>query len=137
MSRTSLPVVLSDAELVRLEQWIRAGSTPQQVVLRCQIIRGAAQGETDKTTAATLRIRRETAALWRRRVREQGIGCVWEIAAGRGRKPRYAAARVGQWILTPRFRPSRLVRRTGARARWPAFRGSAKTRFSAPGRITG
>jgi hypothetical protein len=29
MSKTSLPVVLSDAEMIRLEQWIRAGSTPQ------------------------------------------------------------------------------------------------------------
>ncbi len=44
MSRTSLPVVLSDAEMIRLEQWIRAGSTPQQVVLRAQIVRGAAEG---------------------------------------------------------------------------------------------
>ena len=98
MSQTSLPVILSDAEMIRLEQWIRAGATPQQVVLRARIIRGAAQGQSDQATAAALGIRRETAALWRRRVREQGIGCVWEIAAGRGRKPRYAAARVGQWI---------------------------------------
>jgi hypothetical protein len=44
MSRTSLPVILSDAEMIRLEQWIRAGSTPQQVVLRARIIRSAAQG---------------------------------------------------------------------------------------------
>lgn len=98
MSKTSLPVVLSDAELIRLEQWIRAGSTPQQVVLRAQIIHGAAQGQSDKATASALGIRRETAALWRRRVRAQGIGCVWEIAAGRGRKRTYAVARVGQWI---------------------------------------
>ena len=98
MSRTSLPVVLSDAETIRLEQWIRAGSTPQQVVLRARIILSAAQGQSDKTTAVALGIRRETAALWRGRVREQGIGCVWEIAAGRGRKPRYEVARVGQWI---------------------------------------
>jgi hypothetical protein len=93
-----LPVVLTDAEMIRLEQWIRAGSTPQQVVLRAPIIRGAAQGRSDKATASALEIRRETAALWRRRVREQGIGCVWKIATGRGCKRSYAAARVGQWI---------------------------------------
>ena len=81
MSRKSLPVVLSDAELIRLEQWICAGSTPQQVVLRAQIIRAASHGQSDKATANALRIRRETAALWRRRAREQGIGCVWEIPA--------------------------------------------------------
>ena len=67
-----------------------------KVVLRALIIRGATQGQSDKATAGALWIRRETAALWRWRVREQWIGCVWEIAAGRGRKPRYAAARVGQ-----------------------------------------
>lgn len=100
MSRTSPPVVLSEAELNRLDQWIRAGSTPQQVVLRAWIIRHAATGQTDKLIAARLAIRRETAALWRRRVREQGIGCVWEIAPGRGRKPRYNAAKVGRWIKT-------------------------------------
>jgi transposase len=98
MSRQSLPVVLSETELSRLAQWIRARSTPQQVVLRARIIRSAAAGQSDKIIATELSIRRETAALWRRRVREQGIGCVWEIAPGRGRKPRYAAAQVGRWI---------------------------------------
>ncbi len=38
MSRKSVPVVLTDTERIRLEQWIRAGSTPQQVVLRARII---------------------------------------------------------------------------------------------------
>jgi hypothetical protein len=61
MSRTSLPVVLSDAEVLRLEQWLRAGSTPQQVVLRAQIIRRAAQGQSDRATASALGIRREGA----------------------------------------------------------------------------
>jgi transposase len=74
------------------------GLTPQQVVLRAQIILRAAQGPSVKTTAMALGVRRKTAALWRRRVREQGIGCVWEIAAGRGRKPHYEAARAEQWI---------------------------------------
>lgn len=66
--------------------------------MRAQIIRDAAAGQTDNAIAATLAIRRETAALWRRRVREQGIGRVWEITPGRGRKPRYDPARVGRWI---------------------------------------
>lgn len=98
MSRKSLPVILTGAERGRLEQWIRAGSTPQQVVLRARLILAAAAGESDKAIAAELRVRRETAALWRRRVREQGIGCVWEIAPGRGRKPGYDAASVSHWV---------------------------------------
>ena len=98
MSRTSVLVVLTEAETIRLEQWIRAGSTPQQVVLRARIIVAAASGQSAQASAIALGVHRRTVALWRRRVREQGIGCVWEIAAGRGRKPRYEATRVGQWV---------------------------------------
>ena len=86
MSRTSLPVVLSDAEMIRLEEWIRAGSTPQQVVLRAQIIRGAAQGQSDKATANALGSRRETAALWRRRVRARATRAPIPITASRIRR---------------------------------------------------
>ncbi len=93
MSRKSLPVVLTDAEIIRLEQWIRAGSTPQQVVLRARIIVAAARGQTDLRIARDLRVQRRTVALWRQRVRELGIGCVWEMRPGRGRKTRYGAVK--------------------------------------------
>ena len=79
MSRKSLPVVLTEAEIIRLEQWIRAGSTPQQVVLRARIIVAAARGQTDLRITGDLRVQRRTVALWRQRVRELGIGCVWEM----------------------------------------------------------
>jgi transposase len=92
MSRKSLAVELTGDEVLRLEQWIRAGSTPQQVVLRARIILAAAQGNQDKQIAVQLQVHRFTVALWRRRVREQGIGCIWEIAEGRGRKPRLTGA---------------------------------------------
>src|SRR5215831_11115542 len=83
MPRKSLPVILSEPEITRLEQWLRAGSTPQQVVLRAKIILRAFQGQSDQQIARELKLQRRTAALWRRRVRQQGIGCVWEIAPGK------------------------------------------------------
>jgi len=89
-------VVLTDAERIRREQWIRAGSTPQQVGRRARIIGAASTGQAAQTSAAQLGVHRRTVALWRRRVRAHGIGCVWEIAAGRGRKPHYDAVRVRQ-----------------------------------------
>jgi transposase len=89
MSRKSIPVVLSESEILRLEQWIRSGSTPQQVALRARMILAAAEGKQDKQIATQFDVHRFTVALWRRRVRDQGIGCVWEIASGRGCKPRY------------------------------------------------
>lgn len=49
----------------------------------------AACGQADQRIAQELKVQRRTAALWRRRVREHGIGCVWEIAPGRGRKAQY------------------------------------------------
>ena len=98
MSRKSLPVVLLEAEAVRLKQWIRAGSTPQMVVLRARILLATAAGKADQAISRELKIQRRTVALWRRRVREQGIGCVWEIALGRGRKARYGADRVADLV---------------------------------------
>lgn len=68
MSRTSVPVVLTEEELLRLAQWIRAGATPQQVVLRARIIAEAAAGQAVQVTAAQLEIHRRTVALWSRRV---------------------------------------------------------------------
>ncbi len=98
MSRKSIPIVLTKAEVNRLKQWIRAGSTPQQVVLRARIIEAAAGAGQDREIAARLHVHRRTVALWRCRARQQGIGCVWEIAPGRGRKTPYAADVVARMV---------------------------------------
>jgi transposase len=98
MSRKSTPIKLSESEIQRLEQWIRAGSTPQQVVLRARIVLAAGRGQQDKEIAMALQIQWRTVARWRQRAREYGIGCVWEIAAGRGRKALYGADKVGEII---------------------------------------
>ena len=98
MSRKSIPVVLTQAEVTRLKQWIQAGSTPQQVVLRARIIEAATGTRQDREIAAQLHVHRRTVALWRSRARQQGIGCVWEIAPGRGRKTPYAAAVVDRMV---------------------------------------
>src|SRR5580692_11079436 len=98
MPRKTVSITLSASESIRLEQWIRSGSTPQQVVLRCRIIQAAAAGRQDREIALALKVRRRTAARWRQRVRQQGIGCVWEIAAGRGRKPRLGADKMAELV---------------------------------------
>jgi transposase len=98
MPRKIIPLVLSEPETERLRQWIRAGSTPQQVVLRSEILLRATQGDSDQKIATDLSVQRRTAALWRARAREQGIGCVWETAPGRGRKVRYTKAEVSRIV---------------------------------------
>jgi transposase len=84
---------LPESNQTQLRTWSRAASTPQQVALRCRLVLSAAQGLSDLEIAAEHGVNRHTAALWRKRVRLEGIGCVWEIAPGRGRKPRYDAGK--------------------------------------------
>ena len=87
MPKSSPPLVLSPSDQVQLEQWSSAHGTPQQVALRCNVVLGAVAGERNRTIADRLQINRHTIELWRARVATQGINAVWEIAAGRGRKP--------------------------------------------------
>ncbi len=94
MSRQATPVILNETDRQELEQWVRAHRTPQQVVQRCQIVLEAAQARPDKIIAADLEINFKTVALWRSRFCQQGSECLWEVAPGRGRKPRYAASKI-------------------------------------------
>jgi transposase len=94
MSRKSIPIPLTPAEVIRLHQWIRGGTTPQQVVLRARIILATSEPRQDREIAVQLKVHRHTVALWRNRVRQQGIGCVWEMQPGRGRKARYGTEKV-------------------------------------------
>jgi len=93
MARMSPVVNLSAEDRGQLVQWESAYGTPQQVALRCRLVLAAAAGRPDLEIAARYGVNRHTAALWRGRVRAAGIGAVWEIQPGRGRKPRYDLAK--------------------------------------------
>jgi len=80
---------LSSTEQQQIQQWVAAHGTPQQVALRCRIALAAAEGESDVAIAERLSINRKTVILWRQRFCEQRLDGLWEIAAGRGRKPTY------------------------------------------------
>jgi transposase len=89
MARISPLVSLSADDLAQVVRWEAAPSTPQQVALRCRLVLAAAAGKQDREIASTYDVNRHTAALWRQRVRAAGIGSLWEIQPGRGRKPKY------------------------------------------------
>jgi transposase len=99
-SRKSVSLQLTMEQVGQLGRWIRVGSTPQQVALRARIVQRAGQGDSDKHIAHGLGVHPRTVALWRRRARTEGINCVWEVAAGRGRKPTFGATTVSKWIDT-------------------------------------
>ncbi len=100
MSRRSVSLQLTVEQVDQLDRWIRVGSTPQQVALRARIVQRAGRAESDKDIAHGLGVHPRTVALWRRRARTEGIDCVWEVAAGRGRKPAFGATTVSTWIDT-------------------------------------
>src|SRR5881296_2916108 len=84
------PVVnLSAEDQAQLVRWKSTQGTPQQVALRCRLVLAAAEGYPDLEIASHHEVNRHTVALWRERVQAKGIGSVWEIQAGRGRKPKY------------------------------------------------
>ena len=94
MPRSTPPLALSQEDRNQIEQWLAAMGTPQQVAMRCLIVRGAARGETEAAIASELKINRKTVCLWKERFTAEGAGCLWEIAPGRGRKPTYSPERI-------------------------------------------
>src|SRR5437588_1173053 len=73
---------------------------PQQVVLRCRIVLGAAAGQSENSLAQQLKTNRNTVRLWRARFTQQGAKSLWEIAPGRGRKPTYGPEKIKAVIDT-------------------------------------
>lgn len=80
---------MKDDDLQQLRQWVNAYGTPQQVVMHSRIALGAVAGQRDLSMASELDVNRHTIRLWRQRVKRDGIGSVWKISSGRGRKPKY------------------------------------------------
>ena len=73
--------------------------------------------------AERLGVNRHAVELWRRRVRQKGIGQVWEIAHGRGRKPHYGQAKRDAIInATLQSKPKRMTHWSCScgRQRWKA-----------------
>ena len=119
MPRKPVPLILSLDEVTRLGQWIRSGSTPQQVALRACIVILAAQGGENRQIAFELSVNRHSVALWRKRVREQGIGCIWEAAPGRGRNAVHGLKKATQIIkATLQEKPSGATH-WSTRTTWP------------------
>ena len=98
MSRRAIQIALSETDSKELKRWVGAHRTPQQVVQRCGIILAAAAGKQDKEIAGSMQINHKTVALWRQRFCSEGSDCLWEVAAGRGRKPQLTADKIEEVI---------------------------------------
>ena len=98
MPRVLLPLELGLSDREQIEKWLNAHGTPQQVALRCRIVLAAAEGRSDSAIAQELDTNRKTVILWRGRFAEEGIGSLWEIAPGRGRKATYSPEKIQQIV---------------------------------------
>ena len=98
MPNEGLSIKLPAVECRQLEQWESAQGTPQQVALRCRVVLAALAGNDNVSIAQELGVSRPTVQLWRKRVSVGGIGEVWKIAPGRGRKPKFDQAKRDQIV---------------------------------------
>src|SRR5512136_198235 len=107
MSKHAIEVTIKESDRQELERWVNAHRTPQQVAQRCRVILAAAKGQQDKEIAQSMEINPKTVALWRQRFFKEGPDCLWEVAAGRGRKPQFSADKIEQIIhATLQSRPT-------------------------------
>ena len=67
--RPKKPLVLTDEERVKLEQWARRPKTAQRLALRSRIVLRCAEGLPNRTVARELRITGATVCKWRERFR--------------------------------------------------------------------
>src|SRR6202161_3566945 len=86
--------MLSAVDRRKIQQWIAAHGTPQQVAMRCRIVLAAAEGEANVVIAGRLSVNRNTVILWRKRFAEEGLDGLWDVAPGRGRKPKYPIEKI-------------------------------------------
>lgn len=98
MSRRAMQITLSETDSQELKRWVGAHRTPQQVAQRCRIILAAAAGRQDKDISMSMQINYKTVALWRQRFCSEGPDCLWEVSAGRGRKPHFTTNKIEEII---------------------------------------
>ena len=67
MGRPTKPVVLTDEERSKLQEWARRPKTSQRLALRARLVLGCAEGRESRRVARQLRITDQTVCKWRSR----------------------------------------------------------------------
>jgi Homeodomain-like domain-containing protein len=80
------PVRVNAEDRRSLAQWVRAGTTPQRLVLRSRIVLLLADGLSNRAAARALGVSRHTVDLWRKRFEDGGCPALVSDKPGRGRK---------------------------------------------------
>ncbi len=96
--RVAPSLILDTQQRSQLERWSHGRSTPARLVLRSKIVLLAARGLQNKQIAKRLRIRRDTASLWRSRFLTHGTRGIEKDAPRPGRKPKISQRKVDEII---------------------------------------
>ena len=102
MGRQGIRITDGDRQLLRA--WILAGTTPQRIVRRAQIVLLATEGCSSREIASRLGVSTHTVSLWRRRFQTGGSLALTRDAPGRGRKVTVTAnadSRLRTLLATP------------------------------------
>ena len=96
---------ISEVERQKLQQWVAAHGTPQQVALRCRIVLAAAAGESDVAIARRLVVNRNTVLLWRKRFSDKGLDRCGRSPPAAGENPPIPSIRLPlSWMR--RYKPN-------------------------------
>lgn len=76
MWQTAERLPMSLEQKTQLEHWVRAGSTPQKIVLRARICLLAHEGLPNRRIAQQLETSRPTVLLWREHFLKGGVACL-------------------------------------------------------------
>jgi len=98
MSKPAAALKLRTEDRDVLEDWLRAGNTPQGVGKHIEIVLLAADGMSNSRIAGHVGVSRPTVIEWRKRYWREGADSLWEIRPGRGRKPQISAQRIREVV---------------------------------------
>ena len=87
--RIALPVELTVADRLWLEQTAQSALTPRRLAERCHIVLLAAEGQRNEQIATVLSYAANKVGRWRTRFAKAGRAGIEQDAPGRGRKPTY------------------------------------------------
>src|SRR4030042_1165743 len=98
MNKPAKAIELSDNDRRVLQSWVRAHSTPQQIVRRGAIILRASEGMANSHIAEEAGVSRRTFGEWRKLFLNEGLSALTRVKPGRGRKPQLGVERVEEIV---------------------------------------
>src|ERR1700709_735993 len=93
MSQPAEPITISKGDRALMDEFLRAGNTPQKVAFRICVVLGAAAGIPNAQLARDLATTKSSVLKWRGRYRDGGLEGILEDLPRSGRHKTISAAK--------------------------------------------